>query len=71
MKQIIKWTNRNSQETGYVATVSLKEGHMTNAADIADAKRYASRATAGRAIRMLKDVGEDVNNNFEIVPVEE
>ena len=71
MKQIIKWTNRNSHETGYVAAVSLKDKHMTNTVDINDAKKYASRATAGRAIRMLNDIGEGENNDFEIVPVEE
>ena len=63
---IIKWTNKYSGETGYVASVSHKEGHFVSTDDINKAKSYSSK-TISNIIKDLIEYGEGENNNFEIV----
>ena len=66
MKCNLKWINIYSNETGYVAKVSKKEGHFVSTYDKADAKTYASEKTAGKEIELLASMGEADNNRFEI-----
>ena len=60
---LLKWTNKFSNETGYVESVSAKEKHFVNTFDVNAAKRYSSRTVANRIN------GEAENNDFEIVEI--
>ncbi len=66
---LLKWTNKFSNETGYVESVSAKEKHFVNTFDANAAKRYSSRAVANRMIASLRSYGEAENNDFEIVEI--
>ncbi len=63
----IKWTNRYSGESGYVATVDDAGRHFINAADVKDACNYRMTKTAEKVIDKLYEYGEGDNNDFEIV----
>lgn len=66
---ILKWTNKYSGETGYVESISAKEGHFNNTFDESSAKKYNSESIAKRMITTLKGMGETENNDFEAVRV--
>ena len=66
MKYNLKWTNIYSNETGYVGSVSKKNGYFINAPEKADAKKYASEKAAEKEIALLVELGEAENNRFEI-----
>lgn len=66
---VIKWTNRNSGEVGYVESISNKEKHFVNTFDIEKAKRYKSVSVAKRMISSLESFGEADMNDFEIISV--
>lgn len=66
---ILKWTNKYSGETGFVESISAKEGHFNNTFDEKDAKRYKSESIAKRMITTLRGMGETENNDFETVRV--
>lgn len=66
---ILKWTNKYSGETGYVASVSSKEQHFNNTYDKEEAKRYQSESSVKRIITCLTAMGEADNNVFEAVSV--
>lgn len=61
----IKWTNRFSGEQGYVK--EIKPDHFINTFEKADGENFRSRREAEKAVAMLCDCGEGVNNEFEIV----
>lgn len=63
----IKWTNRYSGESGYVAAIDEVGRHFINAADIKDACIYRQTRTAEKVIDKLYEFGEGDNNDFEIV----
>lgn len=63
----IKWTNKNSQETGYVKAVNTKEQHFENTFDYNDAKDYKLASVAKGIITKLISYGEGENNSFDIV----
>ncbi len=63
---VIKWTNRYSGETGYVASVSRKEGHFINTYDRSEAKDYSPKSV-DRIISELLSFGEGEDNVFEAV----
>ena len=63
---VIKWTNKYSGETGYVASVSRKERHFVNTPDYAEAKVYAAKSV-NRIINELIEFGEGEDNDFEAV----
>lgn len=69
MKAIIKWTNKYSNESGYVADVSAKEKCFHNTFEKGGAKLYASESSAKKVIATLEKYGEGENNNFEVVAV--
>lgn len=69
MKFIIKWTNKWSNEIGYVGSVVAKDKCFHNS-DYDGAKRYANENAAQKAIATLIKYGEAENNNFEVIAVE-
>ena len=66
MKYNLKWTNIYSNEIGYVGSVSKKKGYFINAPEKSDAKTYATEKAAEKEIVLLTELGEAVNNRFEI-----
>ena len=62
----IKWTNRYSGETGYVASISRKERHFINTYDRNEAKDYSSK-TVYKMIDDLVSFGEAEDNIFEAI----
>lgn len=65
---IIKWINKYSGETGYVASVSTKNRCFVNTFDADMAKGYSEKAVKG-IISKLESYGEAENNDFEVVSV--
>ena len=65
---VLKWTNKFSGETGYVASISTKDKHFVNTFDINEAKVYKTSVVANRMINTLAAFGEADNNTFEVVP---
>lgn len=65
----IAWKNTFSNETGYVKEVSAKDKHFIDTKDEKDAKVYASKSSARRAVTQLESYGEGKakNNVFEII----
>ena len=69
MKRVLKWTNKMSGETGFVKSVSKVKGYFINTFDKADAKIYKSDRQIENDLKILEEVGETQNNNFEAVEV--
>lgn len=65
---ILKWTNKFSGETGYVAAISTKDKHFVNTFDIKEAKTYKTSVVANRMINTLVALGEAENNDFDVIP---
>ena len=63
---IIKWTNKFSNETGYIASLSTKNECFVNTFEIEDAKRYSEKSVAG-IMKKLEAYHETDNNDFEII----
>lgn len=63
---IIKWTNKYSGETGYVASVSRKEGHFINTYNREEAKDYSAK-TVSKIVHDLIAFGEGEENVFEVI----
>ena len=63
----IKWTNKYSNETGYVAALSNKDHCFINTFDESEAKAYSENAVKGIMTR-LESFHETDNNFFEVVP---
>ncbi|MBQ2659203.1 MAG: hypothetical protein IJF87_11630 [Erysipelotrichaceae bacterium] len=63
---IIKWTNKYSGETGYVASVSRKEGHFINTYNREEAKDYSAK-TVSKIVDDLIAFGEGEENVFEVI----
>ena len=63
----IKWINKFSQETGFVASISEKEKHFNNTFDESSAKEYKTERSAASAIRKLVSFGEAEMNDFVII----
>ena len=66
---IIKWTNKFSNETGFVESIDTKEKHFNNTFDQASAKQYNKKNTAYKNISKLRSFGEGDNNTFEILSI--
>lgn len=62
----LKWTNKYSGETGYVAHVSTKNRCFENTFDPAEAKEYSEKAVKG-ILTKLESYHETDDNIFEIV----
>ena len=65
---VIKWTNRHSNESGYVQGVLAKEKHFVNTFNRNDAKKYSSERIAKGVVTTLIKYGEAENNEFVIEP---
>ena len=63
----IKWTNKYSNETGYVASVSSKNKCFVNTYELDEAKEYSEKAVKG-VLTKLDSYNETENNVFEIIP---
>ena len=64
VKVNLKWKNKFSGEEGYVASVSKAKWYFINTFDKAEAKKYASEASAQKDLATLEALGEFVNNEF-------
>ena len=62
----IKWTNKYSGETGYVAQISTKNKCFVNTYDLNEAKEYSEKAVNG-LLTKLESFHETDNNTFEVV----
>lgn len=67
---IIKWTNKYSNETGYVASLSTKNQCFNNTFEQSEAKRYSERSIAA-TMKKLEAFHETDNNTFEVITVDE
>ena len=65
---IIKQTNKYSNETGYVASLSTKNKCFNNTFEKSEAKQYSEKAVAG-IMTKLDSYHETDNNTFEVIPV--
>lgn len=65
--KVIKWTNRYSNESGFVKSINTKGNHFVNTFDINEAKTYKKEETANTAITQLINFGEGENNHFEVI----
>ncbi len=63
----IKWTNKFSQETGFVQSISAKEKHFNNTFVEGEAKEYKTATAAKAAIAKLVSYGEADMNEFAVV----
>ena len=69
MTKILKWTNKYSNEQGYVKSVKKADGHFVNTNDASEAKTFARNADGTKALKVLEEIGECENNNFEAVEI--
>ena len=67
---IIKWTNKYSNETGYVASISTKNECFINTFEESEAKRYSEKSVKGMLTK-LESFHETDDNDFEVITVEE
>ena len=67
---IIKWTNKYSNETGYVASISTKNECFVNTFEQSEAKRYSEKSVKGMLTK-LESFHETDDNDFEVITVEE
>ena len=63
---VLKWINKYSGETGYVASMSTKEQCFINTFSKEEAKRYSEKAVKG-IMTKLEKYHETDNNIFETV----
>ncbi len=67
---IIKWTNKFSNETGYVASLSTKNKCFINTFEESEAKRYSEKSVASLMTK-LESFHETDDNDFEVITVQE
>ena len=65
---IIKWTNKYSNETGYVASLSTKNKCFINTFEQSEAKQYSERSVTSLMTK-LASFHETDNNDFEVITV--
>jgi hypothetical protein len=67
---IIRWTNKFSNETGYIESLSTKNKCFINTFEESEAKRYSEKSVASLMTK-LASYNETENNDFEVIPVQE
>ena len=67
MAMIIKWTNKVSNESGYVKNVKKADGYFENTYEAAEAKQFSRQCDVTRTMNTLAAIGETENNVFEAV----
>lgn len=65
---IIKWTNKFSNETGYVASLSTKNKCFYSTYDASEAKQYSEKSV-NSLMAKLESYHETDDNYFEAIPV--
>jgi len=65
---IIKWINKFSNETGYIASLSTKNECFINTFEQEEAKKYSEKSVVG-IMKKLESYHETDNNNFEVIAV--
>lgn len=65
---IIKWTNKYSNETGYVASLSTKNKCFYSTFEQSEAKQYSEKAVTALMTK-LESYHETDDNYFEVIPV--
>lgn len=63
----VKWKNKFSGEEGFVKNIRLFRGYFENTFEMSNARLYCSMHECKTALKVLKQIGEDRQNNFEIV----
>jgi len=63
---VLKWTNKYSGDTGYVASISTKAECFVNTFDKDEAKRYSEKSVKG-IMTKLEKYHETDNNIFEAI----
>ena len=63
---IIKWTNKYSNETGYIASLSTKNNCFVNTFEQDKAKKYSEKSVPG-IMKKLEAYHETDNNEFEVI----
>lgn len=63
----VKWTNKFSNESGFVGKVFKSKGYFENTFEQKEAKKYRYKPEAERDIEFLNSAGEGDNNYFEII----
>ena len=66
-RYIVKWTNKYSGETGFVAKVC--KDHFENTYDADGARKFTSAKQAEKAVTSFSEMGEAENNSFETILV--
>ena len=66
---IIKWTNKFSNESGYVASLSTKNECFFSTYEQSEAKQYSEKSVSS-LMKKLEAYGETENNDFEFITVE-
>lgn len=62
----IRWTNKYSQETGFVKTISKAKKCFINTFDASEARVFKTEKDAQKAIVSLTEMGEAENNIFTV-----
>ena len=62
----LKWTNKYSGETGYVAQVSTKNKCFINTFDVNEAKEYSEKGVKS-ILSKLESFNETDDNVFEVI----
>ena len=65
---IIKWTNKFSNETGYVKSLSTKNKCFYSTYDASEAKQYSEKSV-NSTMAKLEAYHETDDNYFEVIPV--
>lgn len=67
-KCVIKWTNKYSNEEGFVKEIKLKKGYFINTFKKDEARVYTDNNAKG-LITLLGRTKESINNIFTIIDV--
>ena len=67
---IIKWTNKFSNETGYIESLSTKNKCFINTFEESEAKRYSEKSVTSLMTK-LESFHETDDNDFEVITVQE
>ena len=70
MRKVIKWTNKYSNETGYVRVIRKSLKYFENTFDVRLARKFKSDIEINDAIQTLNYIGEGENNIFSIEEVQ-
>lgn len=66
---IIKWTNKYSNEEGYVKVINRKDGYFENTYEKENAFHFKTKGNATKAMNWLTNSNEGENNIFSLEEV--